>query len=162
MEHDNPKFEEAFGIYVGPATYDEVVAALRDLPAMSELVVRIDNRESPRSKEGIRYRHGWPEHFHEEDEDGGVRDLFVVYQHEQALGYGVMYQDAPFVIWLSSVLPNLDADRYTGGVRLRSPFGTVIDVAVWHGIEHVTETGDAAPGIGPFKLSDWRSTSQDE
>jgi hypothetical protein len=47
MEHDNPEFEEAFGIYVGPATYDEVVAALRDLPAMSELVVRTDNRESP-------------------------------------------------------------------------------------------------------------------
>jgi hypothetical protein len=23
MEHDNPEFEEAFGIYVGPATYDE-------------------------------------------------------------------------------------------------------------------------------------------
>jgi hypothetical protein len=28
---------------------------------------------------------------------------------------------------LSSDYPNLDADRYTGGVRLRSPSGTVID-----------------------------------
>jgi len=151
MEHDNPEFEEAFGIYVGPATHDEVVAALRDV---SELMVRIDNRESPRPEEGIRYRHGWPEHFHDKYEDDGVRDLFVVHQHEQALGYGVMYQDAPFVIWLSSDYPNLDADRYTGGVRLRSPFGTVIDVAVWHGVEHVTETGDAAPGFGLFELSD--------
>jgi hypothetical protein len=44
---------------------------------------------------------------------------------EQALGYGVMYQDAPFFIWLNGDYPNLDADRYTGGVRLRSPFGTV-------------------------------------
>jgi hypothetical protein len=162
MEHDNPEFEEACGIYVGPATHDEVVAALRDVPATSELVVRIDNRESSRPEQGIRYRHGWPEHFHDKYPDGGARDLFVVYQHEQALGYGVMYQDAPFVIWLSSDYPNLDADRYTGGVRLRSPFGTVIDVAVWHGIEHVTETGDAAPGFGPFELSDWRSTSQDQ
>jgi hypothetical protein len=42
-----------------------------------------------------------------------------------------MYQDAPSVIWLSSAYPNLDADRYTGGVRLRSPLGTVIDIAVW-------------------------------
>jgi hypothetical protein len=136
MEHDNPEFEEAFGIYVGPATYDEVVAALRDLPAMSELVVRIDNRESPRSKEGIRYRHGWPEHFHEEYEDGGVRDLFVVYQHEQALGYGVMYQDAPFVIlveqclseprrrplhgWGAAAFPIRDGNRCRSLARLRA------------------------------------------
>jgi hypothetical protein len=67
-QHDNPEFEEAFGIYVGPATHDEVVAALRDL---SELMVRIDNRESPRPEEGIRYRHGWPEHFHDKYEDDG-------------------------------------------------------------------------------------------
>jgi hypothetical protein len=65
MEHDNPEFEEAFGIYVGPATHDEVVATLRDVPATSELVVRIDNRESRRPEQGIRYRHGWPEHIHE-------------------------------------------------------------------------------------------------
>ena len=71
MEHDNPEFEKAFGIYVGPATYDEVVAALL---GGSELVVRIDNRESPRSEEGIRYRHGWLEHLHEVYEDDGVRD----------------------------------------------------------------------------------------
>jgi hypothetical protein len=152
MEHDNPEFEEAFGIYVGPATHDEVVAALLDVPPTSELVVRIDNREGPRPEEGIRYRHGRPEHFHEAYEDNGARELFVVGQHEQALGYGVMYQDAPFVIWLSTEYPNLDADRYTGGVRLRSPFGTLIDVAVWHGIMHETETGDAAPGFGPFEL----------
>ena len=68
MEHDNPEFEEAFGIYVGPATHDEVVAALRDV---SELMVRIDNRESPRPEEGIRYRHGWPEHFHDKYEETG-------------------------------------------------------------------------------------------
>jgi hypothetical protein len=145
----NPEFEEAFGVYVGPADYDEIVAALRDVPPPSELVVRIDNREGPRRDEGVRYRHGWPEHVHVEDEDG-VRDLFIIYQHEQALGYGVMYQDAPFVIWLSRDLPALDADRYTGGIRLRSSFGTVLDFAVWHGIEHVTETGDVAPGFGPF------------
>jgi hypothetical protein len=36
MEHDNPEFEEAFGIYVGPVTHDEVVAALRNVPATSE------------------------------------------------------------------------------------------------------------------------------
>lgn len=47
MEHDNPEFEEAFGIYVSAATHDEVVAALRDVQSTSELVVRIDNRESP-------------------------------------------------------------------------------------------------------------------
>jgi hypothetical protein len=29
----------------------------------------------------------------------------------------------------------------------------VIDVAVWHSVAHVTETGDAAPGFGPFDLS---------
>jgi hypothetical protein len=52
---------------VGPATHDEVVAALRDVPATSELVVRIDNRESRRPEQGIRYRHGWPEHIHEKD-----------------------------------------------------------------------------------------------
>ena len=32
-------------------------------------------------------------------------------------------------------------------------FGTVIDVALWHSVEHVTETGDAAPGFGPLDLS---------
>src|SRR5215207_11407138 len=58
----------------------------------SGLVVRIDNRESPRPQEGVDYRVGMPEHFHVED---GVRDVFVLYQHEQPLGYGVMYQDAP-------------------------------------------------------------------
>jgi hypothetical protein len=112
MEHDNPEFEEAFGIYVAPATHDEVVAALRDA---IELVVRIDNRESTRPGEGIRYRHGWAEHFHEEYEDHRVRDLFVVHQHQQALEYGVMYQDAPFVIWLTSAYRNLDAAATPAG-----------------------------------------------
>jgi hypothetical protein len=72
-----------------------------------------------------------------------------------------MYQDAPFVIWLSSDYPNLDANRYTGGVLLRSPFGTVIDVALWHGIEHVTETGDAAPGFGPLRPELGRRSTSD-
>src|ERR687897_3078127 len=94
-EHDNPQFEEAFGIYVGPADYADVIAALRDVPATSQRVVRIDNRQGLPPEQGLRYRHGWPHHVHAEDQDG-VRDLFVVYEHEQALGYGVMYQDAPF------------------------------------------------------------------
>jgi hypothetical protein len=151
MERDNPGFEEAFGIYVGPADYDEVIAALRDTPPTSELVIRIDNREGPQPKEGIRYLHGFVNHTHVEDEDG-VRDLFVIYQHEQALGYGWMNQEA-FVIWLTRY-PKWDADRYTGGVRLRSPFGTVIDIAVWHGVQYLTETGDAAPGFGPYRADD--------
>jgi hypothetical protein len=148
--HDNPEFEEAFGIYVGSADYDEVVAALRDTPATSELIVRIDNRKSPRKEEGISYRHGFVDHSHVDDEDG-TRDVFIIYQHEQALGFGVMYQE-PFVLWLTP--DRLDADRYTGGIRLRSPFGTVIDIAVWHGLMHVTETGDAAPGLGPFRTEE--------
>ena len=55
-----------------------------------------------------------------------------------------MYQDAPFVIWLSSDYPNLDADRYTGGVWLRSPFGTVIDVLVF--LRQVVVTARRAAG----------------
>jgi hypothetical protein len=74
----------------------------------------------------------------------------VLSEHEQALGYGVMYVDTPFVLWLTNE-GQLDADRYSGGVRLRSQFGTVLDIAVWHGIEHVTETGDVAPGLPPFR-----------
>ncbi len=75
----------------------------------------------------------------------------LLYHDEQALGYGVMYRDAPFVLCLNPDQPP-DADRYSGGVRLRSPFGTVLDIAVWHTIGHLTETGDIAPGIGGFRI----------
>jgi hypothetical protein len=143
-------FEDRLGVYVGAASYDEVIAALRGIPAESELVVRIDNRASSRSQEGVRYRSGMPEYLRVED-DEGRRDVFVLYQHEQALGYGVMYEDAPFVLRLDPE-SQLDADRFSGGVRLRSPFGTVIDIAVWHPIRHFTETGDLAPGLGAFTV----------
>jgi hypothetical protein len=147
------RFDEAFGVYVGSATYEEVVRALRDVPAPSELVVRIDNRRSPQPQEGVVYRHGLPEHFGIDDDEWGRHDLFVLYQREQALGYGVMYRDAPFVLVLNPAYEGLDADRFTGGVRIRSPFGTVLDIAVWHTIGHVTETGDVAPGFGGFTVT---------
>jgi hypothetical protein len=116
-------------------------------------VVRIDNRESPGRRRASAT---------------ATAGLITSTTSTRTTGYGTVChpparagarvrRDVPgcaFVIWLSSDYPNRDADRYTGGVRLRSPFGTVIDVAVWHGVEHVTETGDAAPGFGPFELSD--------
>ena len=58
MEHDNPEFEEAFGIYVGPATHDEVVAALRDGtrtragPSEPVPVVYIDHLPEPVARTG--------------------------------------------------------------------------------------------------------------
>jgi hypothetical protein len=139
--------DEALGVYVGPATYEDVVQTLRDTP---EVAVRIDNRTSDWPQEGIVYRNGWTEYFHVVNDDGTHRDVLVVYKHEQALGYGVMYEDAPLVLRLTPDVA-LDADQFTGGVRIRSEFGTVLDIAIWHSIQHVTESGDVAPGFGSFR-----------
>jgi hypothetical protein len=123
------EFDEAFGVYVGSASYDDVVAALTNTPPGSQLLVRIDNREAPRPEE-VTLKFGYPQHFSAEDEDGRRRFVLTLADHEQALGHGVEDQDAPFVLEISDH-PRLDADRYSGGVRVRSPSSTVFDIAVW-------------------------------
>jgi hypothetical protein len=143
---------DALGVYVGPADYGEVVRALTVLPPGSELVVRIDNRESLRPGDGVAIRSGYPEHLHVDDGDEGERDAVVIHKHEEPLGCGVMYRDAPLVLWLTRE-SDLDADRFDGGIRLRSSFGAVIDFVVWHGVMHVTESGDVAPGFGDFRAT---------
>jgi hypothetical protein len=159
MSWNDSHFEDALGVYVGPATYDEVVAGWRDLRPTSELVVRIDNRRFRGEDKEVTYRHGWQEYLRVED-DEGRRDVLVVTQHEQALGYGVMYEEAPFVLAISP--GELDADRFTGGVRLRSPFGTVLDIAVWHSVLHQTPSGDIAPGFRAFTAEVERREDDEE
>jgi hypothetical protein len=134
------EFDEAFGVYVGSASYEDVVAVLTNTPPGSQLLVRIDNREAPKPEEELTLKFGYPQHFSAEDEAGRRRFVLVLADHEQALGYDVKDQDDPFVLEISDH-PRLDADRYSGGVRVRSPSSTVFDIAVWQPTQHGTESG---------------------
>jgi hypothetical protein len=140
FESGDPQFDEALGVYVGPASYDEVVKALS-----GEMAVRVEP-----AKGEVAWHHGWCEHYKVVDENR-LLDLFVISEHQEALGVGVMHPNA-FVFWLQRLTPDrrLDADLYSGGVDLRLGFDTRITVAIWHSVQHVTETGDVAPGLGPF------------
>ncbi len=52
---------------------------------------------------------------------------------------------------------SLDADRYSSGVRLRLGSGPLnghtLTIAFWQSIQHETESGDVAPGLGEFSAS---------
>jgi hypothetical protein len=95
---------------------------------------------------GVRIVQGKPDH--SRDPDGELTPW--LYQREQALGWGVLYEEAPLVIEIG---PHHfeGAERFSGGVRLRSSFGTVLEFAVWHSISHLTPEGDVAPGFGGFQ-----------
>ena len=73
-EDEYDPFAEALGVYVGPASYADVIEALTSVPPASELIVRIETAE------GVELRHGWPEHFAIRDEDDAPLDLFVLAQ----------------------------------------------------------------------------------
>ena len=141
-------FDEALGVYVGPASYDEVIEALTDVPPTSELIVRV---ETPK---GVDWRQGSPEHF-VVDGEGRPQDLFLIGGGE-GMRTGRMWRDPSFAYDLQDFEKlnhdelKLDAERFSGGVRLRMYAGCTITAVVWHPVLHETETGDVAPGMGPF------------
>jgi hypothetical protein len=146
---EDSEFAQALGIYVGPATYDEVLEALTGMPPTSELIVRIE------TSDGVEWRQGWPEHYEvrSEDDDDERIDLFFLVRGRgsEGLSFGVMWREPSLVFYLHENSPRFRAERFTGGVRLRAPLATLTCV-VWHSTLHVTESGDVAPGMGPFTV----------
>jgi hypothetical protein len=38
----------------------------------------------------------------------------------------------------------------------------VLTVILWHSIRHVTESGETAPGLGPFQVTSWEKVDEDQ
>jgi hypothetical protein len=145
-------FVEALGVYVGPASYDEVIEALTSVPPTSVLIAWIETVGVSECKQG-RVEH-YAAYADEDEDHEDPLDLFFLVsgRGSEGLRVGVMWRDVPFVFHLHRS-PWFRAERFSGGVRLHPYEGATITIAVWHSIQHVTDDGDVVPGFGPFTAS---------
>jgi hypothetical protein len=141
------------GVFVGQMTQDEVVDAIAAHTGPgAELVMQM----TAPNGELVWHKHGELE-WHLTTDD--VIVLVIRRVDEQSAGNPLVNIDAPLVL---SFIPDdrfaerLDAEQYSGGVRVRFDFGPYRDhtltIVFWRSVMHVTESGDVAPGFGGFDL----------
>jgi hypothetical protein len=151
----DPHLAEALGVYVEPADYEDVVQAI-DAHG-GELLVQLTSASGDLvwHKSGHLLDHitGWSHHALSDadgDEDKAARsDVFIIGAEQRGLGSLLIYPDVTLVLDLS---PRgwFEAARYSSGVRIELNIGGALTIVFWHGVLHVTETGDVAPGFGDF------------
>jgi hypothetical protein len=160
------EIEDALGVYVGPATQDEIVEAIagHDMPG-AETVALLHAVDGTLVwfKRGVPELHvsGWRKVGGEEDEDEDEanREVVLVLTNptEQTAGNPLLMVDVPLVLafaedWAS----RLRAERFTGGVRLHFGFGPydghMLTLVFQRLIMHFTQDGDLAPGFGSVNI----------
>jgi hypothetical protein len=149
-------FEEALGVYVGPATAEEVVRAITSHEgAGADILLRLTGPGG----ELLWHREGQLAQALTGEDEGWRKTILVVNRmHEQMAGNPLAYVEAPLVLTLwHDERFRLDADLYSAGVRVRFWFGPlvghVLTVVLWRSVYHSTESGDLAPGLGGFDVS---------
>ena len=165
--------EEEFGIYVGPATQSEVIDAIAAHGATVGGVV-IAFMHAPdgslvwhRVSALERLISGWPKHgdprVEQDDEDEDTRTSVFVFidETQQTAGNPIVILDAPLVLdFHEDWGDRLQAERYSSGVRIHMGFGPhdghTLTLVFWSTLKHVTESGDIAPGIGPFTVAEFK------
>lgn len=125
--------DQFLGAEIGPVARDEVLTALRE--HSYEVVIELENADGS----VLLHAAGWlqihpdnPEHF-------------VIHPH------GLRPGERPRMYF---GVPESGIVQYSeGGYRFMLPGGTALVVLPWHGVLHVTPSGDVAPGLGGFNMS---------
>lgn len=148
--------EEALGAYIGPATFGEIVDALE---AHSEWVAELRDPSGTL----LWRKAGWSWHTVKTDDSF----MFAAAKTEQGAGNPTFYIDAPVVLVLHRELPSTASCKlYVGGLVFTPGFGDyrghTLTLVAWHGISHVTPTGDIAPGFGPARVDVQEMPPEDE
>jgi hypothetical protein len=148
-------FEDALGVYVGPATFEEALGVLRDdTRAMGEWILQIENTEG----QAIREIHLVNEYLVENDD----RAVWFAVLEEAAdpAGNPAIYEPVETLILVFLKDERLGRmakfSVYSGGLVIEPLFGRFaghkLRLAVWHSVMHKTESGDLAPGLGGFDV----------
>jgi hypothetical protein len=162
-ENPNPDDGDAFpeldrerGTYIGPCTQDEALEAIRGHssgPVIIEYPAGGFTGGERKLAQGfqseVKYHHA-----DEEDPEGEPTGVFVLSEAKEGSGpiplsWGVLYEGST-VLDLSH--DSWAAEAFTGGLDIyregrREP---LVRIVFWQAIQHVTETGDVAPGFGPI------------
>lgn len=138
------QLEEALGTYIGPASREEVIEALGE-HTFRDLVLHVALPDgSP-----VVHTSGTLS-----QEDDAPPEVFAIggRQSRAAFEAGRYAVEDPSA--RLSVPSTFDgADRYVGGAVLRLAGGVTITLVLWHGVLHLTESGDVAPGMGPVDVN---------
>jgi hypothetical protein len=153
MSLDNlwPPERDALGVYIGPATVQEVTAAIAD-HFLGEMIVYLQDAAGQIvwrkiAKLDLQVS-GWLKHSAEDREPEHVDDRYIVLVlnqlEEQTAGNPLVMIDAPLVLAFSGdaalARPEvLRAEVYSGGVRLHLGFGPL-------------DGKTLAPGLGPVQM----------
>lgn len=152
------QFDDALGVYVGPATFADIVSTLGDhSPGKWVMQLKGPNGEF------LWHKDGWSWKVVESDE----YVVFAVARSEQGAGIPSLYVDAPLVLtFLKTEDGELSAacSLYSGGLVLDLGFGDyaghTLTLVVWHDVWHVAESGELAPGFGAFEI--WVDDGEEE
>jgi hypothetical protein len=155
-DNDEHHLDQFLGERVGDATREDVRTAIRD--HMGEVVIQA---ELPGWPDGIIHMQGWcyPADCNPATWDDD--DTFVVLPHgvdaqiwqldpEFRKRLGKPDIQSPPIFALPPDSDGVTIEQYLGGYRWRLPGGAAVAVVLWHGIQHVTDSGDVAPGMGSF------------
>jgi hypothetical protein len=145
------RYAEELGVYVGPAETAEVIKALA-AHTPGEWVMQLTD---PDGRQVWHKSEAWSWEIVEDDE----RVVFTVARSEQDAGNPVVFVDAPLVlVFLKDSPLSAECSLYSGGLVFRPGFGDydgyTLTLVAWHGVWHETESGDVAPGLGPFTVTD--------
>lgn len=156
--------DQFLGDPVGDATRAEVLEALRG-HIFRELVAEEENPDGSHAfhVSGVLVEAG-----HDPD-DRDVTELFSVVSGQAATGwhkpaellarYPAMAEAVAAPPLLTFGVPETGIIQYPGaepgqaGYRFTREDGSALAVILWHGVMHLTDDGDVAPGLGSFDVA---------
>lgn len=153
-------FEQALGVYVGEATRTEIVDAIagHNIPGAS-FVARLTSPSGEliwHKALGSLTEHisGWTDTTLSDSGGAEVdekRTDVLVFGGEDAAHFPAwtVWTEVPLVLDLDAGHIPQRLERFSGGVRLTFS-GSKLTLVFWNGVLYETESGDLAPGFGPF------------
>jgi hypothetical protein len=125
--------QEALGTYVGPASREDVVAALHS-HELGEVVLFLQHADGQLLLHTSGTLH-YPDNYVGVYTVGGREDNPP---HANDVLNPSAWFDLP---------ADLKADQYTGGIRVHLPGGVDVVIVLWQSVWFETESGDLAPGM---------------
>jgi hypothetical protein len=155
-EHEYDRFTEELGdiLDLGVVTRDEIVSALRE--HSTGPVIR---RVTAPDWTIVSQEHGWVEWVDAlgfyADEDGEGRLVFAdATQGKEGVVWNPIRKRHEYKPKATGdvEIPEGQIRRHVGGFSIVTPSGEIVWLCLWHEIQHVTESGDVAPGFGSVEI----------
>jgi hypothetical protein len=140
---------DAFGVYVGPTTREELLRSLSDHTCGTLLVHLNAPDGSPLLHTyGDLYPAGLYDPARRGEWDAESEDHYLIGGEEYVPDgkFPIGHRDAKARLHVPT---DVTVEQYTGGFRVVLPGGAVLTVVIWHDVLHVTDSRDVAPGLPP-------------